>query len=268
MPRLLSAAVLIPPLLLWLFFAPAWLFTLIVALAAAVAASELVLASAAERSRLALALVAPASFAYVWSFTEAWHGTLPAILALFVSLLLTLHMGLGGRGRRTFDELALSCFAVLYVGGLLGYLVPLHAAPLGVRLVLLLFACVWIGDTLAFVGGKAWGRRALAPRLSPRKTVEGAMAGLAGSLLAAFLGKLTGAVPLPWGVLLSLAAVMGLAGQLGDLMESLVKRCFGVKDAGGLLPGHGGLLDRIDGLLLAAPASYFWLKFLERFLGM
>lgn len=120
-------------------------------------------------------------------------------------------------------------------------------------LVFLLVAIIWLGDTGAFYIGSRWGKHKLAPRISPKKSWEGAIAGFATSLIA------TGV----WSVcqldridlrLLALGAITAVAGQVGDLVESMFKREAGVKDSGSLLPGHGGLLDRMDSALFAAPA--------------
>ncbi len=125
--------------------------------------------------------------------------------------------------------------------------------------VLLLFALVitWIGDTAAFFVGRAVGKHALAPHLSPKKTWEGTLASFLGSLLVAAVFPRWLSAPLPH--LLAMAAVGNAAGQVGDLLESSYKRSAGVKDSGGLLPGHGGVLDRIDALILAIPVVwYYW----------
>jgi phosphatidate cytidylyltransferase len=123
--------------------------------------------------------------------------------------------------------------------------------------ILLLFAIVWIGDTAAYCGGRSLGRHLLAPKVSPKKTVEGAVAGLIGSVLAGTAG---GAwffhEPLPTMVWISL--VTAVAGQLGDLAESVLKRSAGVKDSSSIMPGHGGILDRLDSLFFATPIFY-WL---------
>src|SRR5262249_51590876 len=115
----------------------------------------------------------------------------------------------------------------------------------------------WVGDTAAYFVGRAIGRHPLAPHLSPKKTWEGAVASLLGSLLvgAAFWRSIYA----PLEVLLTMAGVGNLAGQVGDLLESAYKRSAGVKGSGGLLPGHGGVLDRIDALILAIPVVwYYW----------
>lgn len=124
-------------------------------------------------------------------------------------------------------------------------------APVGRSSVLLLFLCLWAGDTAAMVVGRAWGRHRLAPQISPGKTWEGASANLFVSVLGGWgLGVALG-FPALYGVLVGLAT--GVFGQLGDLAESAWKRRHGVKDSGWLLPGHGGVLDRFDSLLFATP---------------
>jgi phosphatidate cytidylyltransferase len=131
--------------------------------------------------------------------------------------------------------------------------------------------CVWSGDIAALYIGRAFGRRKLAPRLSPGKTVEGAIASVAASVLAALAvvlvsdaltarGNLTLHISQPLWQSLLLAVLLNLAAQAGDLLESAVKRGAGVKDSGTLLPGHGGILDRIDALLLAAPVLWYVLR--------
>lgn len=124
---------------------------------------------------------------------------------------------------------------------------------------LLLFALVitWAGDTLAYFVGRAIGKHPLAPHLSPKKTWEGSAASLVGSLVVGVIFTRWLSAPLPH--LLAMAAAGNIAGQIGDLLESAYKRSAGVKDSGGLLPGHGGILDRIDALILAIPVVwYYW----------
>jgi phosphatidate cytidylyltransferase len=124
---------------------------------------------------------------------------------------------------------------------------------------LLLFALVitWAGDTVAYFVGRAIGKHPLAAQLSPKKTWEGSLAGFAGSLIVAMAFTRWLNAPLPH--LLAMAGIGNIAGQAGDLLESAYKRSAGVKDSGGLLPGHGGVLDRIDALILAIPAVwYYW----------
>ena len=149
---------------------------------------------------------------------------------------------------------------VLYVAGPLSFAVALRGMPEGVRYILLACGIVWIGDTAAFYIGSRLGRRPLAPRLSPKKSVEGSVAGLVASMLASWMGTRALGMPVPFFSSLLLGAVIGGAGQLGDLVESGIKRAFHVKDTSCLIPGHGGMLDRIDSLLFALPVFYVWVR--------
>lgn len=171
---------------------------------------------------------------------------------------------------------ALTVFGALYLGGLLGFSVPLRASGEGRLAGTLLFflpvTVTWISDTAAYFGGRRFGRRKLAPRVSPNKTWAGAVSALAAgpaaaAAYAALLLPLAGdAYPgLPGGELAAVPALLlGLAvaaaAILGDLVESALKRECGAKDSSGLLPGHGGLLDRLDSLLWAIPVAHLYLQ--------
>lgn len=152
---------------------------------------------------------------------------------------------------------ARAAVAGLWIAGPMACLLAVHIAPrsgpwMG-SAALLVVLPVWAGDTAAIFAGRAWGRRKLAPAISPNKTLEGAAAGLVASVL---IGCVAG-----WALNLggpsfgaTAGALAGLFGQAGDLLESALKRAAGVKDSGGLFPGHGGVLDRLDSILLATPA--------------
>jgi phosphatidate cytidylyltransferase len=155
----------------------------------------------------------------------------------------------------------ISSSALLLVALPLTYSIRLHGVSLAGKW-LLLFALVitWIGDTAAYFVGRAMGRHPFAPHLSPKKTWEGAVAGFLGSLLAAWAMARWGRVNIAIVYVLGMAAAGNVAGQMGDLLESAYKRSAGVKDSGSLLPGHGGILDRIDALILTFPVVwYYWL---------
>jgi phosphatidate cytidylyltransferase len=149
----------------------------------------------------------------------------------------------------------ISSSALLLVAFPLSFAVRLH----GVARPLLLFALVitWAADTVAYFAGRAFGKHPLAPHISPKKTWEGSIAGLAGSLAVGYAFHFWLTIPL--GHLLAMAFVGNVAGQMGDLLESACKRSAGVKDSGGLLPGHGGILDRIDALILCIPVIWYYL---------
>jgi phosphatidate cytidylyltransferase len=152
----------------------------------------------------------------------------------------------------------ISSSALLLVAFPLSFAVRLHGLSAeGPRLLLFALVITWAGDTVAYFVGRAIGKHPLAPHLSPKKTWEGAIASVAGSLLVGYGFSWWLNAPVPH--LLAMAGVGNLAGQAGDLLESAYKRSAGVKDSGALLPGHGGILDRIDALILAIPAVwYYW----------
>ena len=155
----------------------------------------------------------------------------------------------------------ISSSALLLVALPLTYAVRLHGVSLAGKW-LLLFALVitWIGDTAAYFVGRAMGRHPFAPHLSPKKTWEGAVASFAGSLAVGWAMAHFAGVTIATVHVLGMAAAGNVAGQMGDLLESAYKRSAGVKDSGALLPGHGGILDRIDALILTFPVVwYYWL---------
>jgi len=155
----------------------------------------------------------------------------------------------------------ISCSGLLLVALPLTYAIRLHGISLAGKYILL-FALVitWIGDTAAYFVGRAIGQHPFAPHLSPKKTWEGAAASFVGSLLVAVAMAHWGQVNLGIFRVIGMAAAGNIAGQMGDLLESAYKRSAGVKDSGTLLPGHGGILDRIDALILTFPVVwYYWL---------
>jgi phosphatidate cytidylyltransferase len=147
---------------------------------------------------------------------------------------------------------------IIYVPLFLSYLLLIRNGRDGELWIFLLLIVVFIGDTGAYYVGSYLGRHKLCPAVSPNKTVEGALGGLFAGLGAGALYKLLLLPPLPWGLSLLCILFINIAGQMGDLFESELKRAAHVKDSGTLLPGHGGVLDRIDALLFAAPVAYIF----------
>jgi phosphatidate cytidylyltransferase len=181
---------------------------------------------------------------------------LGVLLVGFFSVYLVFGGGLEEKLRR----LGWSLLGAFYLGYLLPYWVLLFRLPNGRAWVFLILAVIMTGDTLAFFIGRSFGRRKLAPELSPGKTLEGAVGYLAGSVLAGwlvapFLTLESSAIEIA-----ALSLVLGLMGQIGDLFESWLKRAFAVKDSGALLPGHGGLLDRLDSLIFPAVVTTTYLQ--------
>jgi phosphatidate cytidylyltransferase len=159
----------------------------------------------------------------------------------------------------------------LYTGWLLGFFVllraesegPAAAAGAGRDYVMMLLILTWSYDTLAYLGGSFLGRRKLFTRISPSKTLEGTLIGLAGSTAAALISKSTFAGYFGWADAVLLGLLVGVAAQAGDLVESMFKRSARAKDSSSLIPGHGGLLDRCDSLLLTAPVFYLYIRALS-----
>ncbi|MCL6612175.1 MAG: phosphatidate cytidylyltransferase [Peptococcaceae bacterium] len=153
-------------------------------------------------------------------------------------------------------DVAAGLAGTLYVG-LFVYFYLIRTLDGGLTWVLIMLAGTWAGDTAAYFAGKKLGRRKLAPRLSPGKTVEGALGGLAGSVLGASLVNLL-FPSASFLMVVLLGLVVGVFGLMGDLFESSLKRSAGIKDAGGIIPGHGGILDRFDSMMFTAPAVYYF----------
>lgn len=162
------------------------------------------------------------------------------------------------------DRIIGTLLPVLYLGLTLGHLGGLLAVECvpdrerGEDLLIFALVAVYMGDSCAYYGGRMLGRHALSPNISPKKTWEGAVCGVAGAMAGSLLAPFWFFQELPWWHALALGFVLGVFGIFGDLVESFFKRAANVKDSGGLLPGHGGVLDRIDSLLLAAPVLYWY----------
>jgi phosphatidate cytidylyltransferase len=158
----------------------------------------------------------------------------------------------------TLPASGMSSSALFLIAFPFSYAVRVHGIPsYGPRLLLFALAIIWASDTVAYFVGRAIGKHPLAPHISPKKTWEGSIAGMFGSLLIAYAFHFWLPIHLPH--LLAMAALGNIAGQMGDLLESAYKRSAGVKDSGGLLPGHGGILDRIDALILCIPVIWYYL---------
>ncbi len=194
----------------------------------------------------------------VWWFANAAPG-LETMFFLFVLGIAAITLFTKRPMVEALPAAGISCSGLILVAFPLSFAVRLHGAGREGPL-LLLFALVitWVGDSAAYFAGRSIGKHPLAPHLSPKKTWEGTLASFIGSLAVALAFALFMAVTLPH--LLGMAAVGNVGGQVGDLLESAYKRSAGIKDSGSLLPGHGGVLDRIDALILAIPVVwYYWI---------
>jgi phosphatidate cytidylyltransferase len=196
---------------------------------------------------------------------DAAGGTLSVEASLLIFLFGCVLLGLITKRplHEVLPAIAIGSAALLFVVLPFSYIVRLdEIEPVGRQLVLFTLVLVWAGDMLAYFVGKSLGRVAMAPALSPQKTWEGAMGNVLASMIVAVLFARWMQTDVL--TLLVIAGVANIAGQAGDLIESAYKRGAAVKDSGGLLPGHGGMLDRIDSLILATPAVWILYQWLAR----
>lgn len=259
--RILSAVIILPPVIVFLLFASHELFTLLVCIA--------VLLSLHEYFRLLMMKQTPVGVWLSYTLGLALAGAAylegPALMApvlTFGMILLTATV-LWQTEADTPPFLALmsSLFGVLFIGWGLSHVVVLHRLEHGTMSTLLFCAVLWSGDILAMYVGRCLGRRPMVPAISPGKTWEGALGGMAGSLVVAVWGARLLSLPITMYQSLLFGLLLSCTAQIGDLAESLFKRYIGVKDSGNLIPGHGGVLDRLDSFFLAAPpAAYFLLS--------
>jgi phosphatidate cytidylyltransferase len=273
--RVLTAAVLMPLIVILVYWGPSLAVAVVAAAVALIALAEFFGLTAqmglhAFRNWTFICTVAlffaqrsagSVDIRHVASNYELIHGPRGILASADVMLVIFL-LGaalLGVASRKPLADvlpgISASAAGLLMIAWPFSYLARMDSRPrVGPVLVLFTLALVWAGDTLAYFVGKSMGRVRMAPALSPKKTWEGAVGNIIGSLIVGyFFARWQGGELAPW---LITAALANVAGQVGDLIESAYKRGAGVKDSGSLLPGHGGMLDRIDSLILAAPVVW------------
>ena len=259
--RLLTAGFVVPPLMWLLFWGPAYGFFLLVMLAAAITADELFRMT--HPSDLVARAVGIVTTLGVSASLYLW-GTNPKVLLtlLFVVPLLGLMVPLWRLG--DINSAALRTFAgvtgPLYIGGLLTALalVRRDAGAVGPHYVFMCLTFAWLADTGGYFFGRFLGKTKLYEAVSPKKTRAGFVGALVGAEVGGLLGHFFYLRSIPLAHVIPLALVCGALGQCGDLVESLLKRSTGIKDSGSIVPGHGGMLDRIDALIVVAPLVYLY----------
>jgi phosphatidate cytidylyltransferase len=260
--RFLTAATAGPAILVLLYLGQPWWFAVFVAVATLIGSFELFAMTHADDkvSQAVCTVFTVVVFGVLWQ----WTGNAKVLVAVLL-LLPFASMGLVlvrlGEMRTAALRVAAGAFGPLYLGGGLATLALLRrdGGADGPSFVLLTFMLSWFSDTGAYFAGRFLGKHKLYEAVSPKKTIEGAVGGLAAAILGGGVAAhflYLRSLPLVDGVVLSIVA--GALGQAGDLGESLLKRSVGVKDSGGIVPGHGGILDRVDALLVTGTLTYLY----------
>jgi phosphatidate cytidylyltransferase len=259
--RLLTALIVVPPFLLVIRFGPPYAVVILISIAAIMGLYEfyqMTLPKQGTGAKIgAIVLGAILCALFQWTPSGVIFLSLSVILLVifFGYALFSAELSL------LPSHLAITFLGIIYVPFLLSHIILINKLPQGVFWVLLLVATVWIGDTFALAFGSWIGRHKLSPRISPHKTIEGFFACFVGAILTVFICR--SLFRLEVGVADALMVATGIAffGQLGDLSESMIKRGAKVKDSGTVIPGHGGMLDRLDSFLFAAPFLYYYLVY-------
>ncbi len=257
--RVLTALVTIPALIWFILWSPTWMFQLLVLTATFIALREFA-AMGLDGIPYAATMTTVGGMAIALAMAQGQSGVLISaglVVCLVGTLLLTL--ALAEDMHESVSRAAIILLGALYAGMLLPHFIWLRALSQGPALTFFVVAVAMAGDVGGYFGGRAFGRIKLWPTVSPNKTVEGAAVSLTCSILA---GVIVNAVlltrPLPGWEVVVVSAVAGMLAQCGDLLESMIKRAFDADDSGWILPGHGGVLDRTDSLVLPVVFVYYY----------
>ncbi len=265
--RIISALVAIP-ILAWLIWYGSWPFLILIIAGILMGLFELY--NMPKVKGLRILRITGMVCSVLLALCAYWGNIYYLNTLLTASVLMLLAMQLfGKRPLETITNLSYTILGLVYVGWLLSHQLLLRKVLFGREYILLLFWITWFGDTGAYALGTTLGRHKLIPRVSPKKSIEGAIGGLLFSMASAllayflleespFLGKWLSSPGLSLVHYLILGLILGIVGQFGDLCESLLKRGAEIKDAGGIIPGHGGLLDVMDSLLFTSPVMYYY----------
>jgi phosphatidate cytidylyltransferase len=270
MKRILTALVALPILLYTVWSQIPYFFVALATVAALLALGEFYLLAAKVGGRAHAVPGYAAGLLVMTCFVADTPAAIAGVMAALAIVSLTIEMATAKELDKSLGAVAATLMGVIYVVVLAGYLVGVRMIPdgltpspvphLAAKLLTMFFAMVMLTDTGAFYAGRSLGRHKLAPRISPGKTIEGAVGGFLTAMLVGPLCHYTFFPEIPLGQALLLGAALGLVGQVGDLAESMLKRGAQVKDSSNLLPGHGGMLDRVDSLLFCAPLLYYYAR--------
>ncbi|MBI5887330.1 MAG: phosphatidate cytidylyltransferase [Deltaproteobacteria bacterium] len=266
MKRVITALFLVPAVVfIVLYTAAIWLLLSVILITLIALAEYNRLSAVKPGDRLSDFLVLLFGAATPILFFAGASSYVPALAMMAAFAFFALGMIRSSEFKAVFLNTAVRTFGVIYIALPFSYFILLRGMENGGRWILLLFTVIWANDTFAMLAGKTIGKHKLSPMISPGKTVEGAVGGLVGGGVAALLYNNFLSMGLGPGSILLLAAVIGIVGIFGDLFESVIKRAAGEKDSGTIIPGHGGMLDRVDSLVFAVPLLYYYLT-IGRFL--
>ncbi|MGH7898515.1 MAG: phosphatidate cytidylyltransferase [Candidatus Binatia bacterium] len=268
LPARLATAAIAIPILLWLIFrAPFAAYSGVVLLFTLLALIEYFSMAFSEDTALqALGIVSGALVAFGMGNNPGESASIfSAGLITVVTIGLIVSLFAPGEPRQAISNLGQMVLGVVYAGAFLPHFIWLRVQPAdeGPAWVTFVLAVAMGGDSGGYFAGRLVGKRLLMPSVSPKKTVEGSLGAIAASLVAAAGVKILLLPTITWKEILVLAFVVSLLAQLGDLCESLLKRAYGAKDSGWLLPGHGGILDRADSLVFPIALVYYYVNFLR-----
>ncbi len=254
------------PFLIFLVYKGGVLFTILISIAGLVALWEYyrIVFNGEDKpiSNIILLWGYGINFAIIWSTFLVGPNLSLSVIGLNLIVVALISLFQFKTDQTVLDVVIKQLQGIIYIPVLLSFLVLIREGSSGMIWVFVLLAVIFAGDTGAYYVGSYLGRHKLSPAVSPGKTIEGSIGGLAVNLVLGGVGKYFFLSGLPWGLSLLFFLTVGIAGQVGDLFESELKRSSGIKDSGGILPGHGGILDRIDALLFASPVAYIFIRFI------
>ena len=260
--KIWTGIIIVPPLILLILWGPPWVLSLMVLIATLLGLREFYGLSLPHSKRIER-LVGIGS-GLILTALLSWGNmkTTPLFLVFLLLILTVLFMASSQDLAMTTLRIGISLFGILYIGFLLSHVSMIRNLAHGKQWALFLILTVWAGDISAYSVGSLLGRHKLYPKISPKKTYEGLVGAIIGSIVMALAFASLFLPQIEKGVSILLAIGIGIFGQLGDFTESMLKRSAQVKDSGNLIPGHGGMLDRVDSFLFSAPFLYYSLIYL------
>lgn len=260
--KVTTGALIIPPVILLIAMGPAWVLSLMVLLATFLGLREFYNLALPQSKKIERFIGIGLGLVLSVIISLGDPRSAPPFLVLLLLGLSILFMVTSQDLTSAISKVGISLFGILYIGFLLPHLILIRTGVEGRQWVLFLILTVWTGDISALFCGSYLGRHKLYPKISPKKTYEGLAGAIAGSILVATAFGLLFIPHLGRGVCILLAVTIGILGQSGDFVESMLKRSAQVKDSGGFIPGHGGMLDRLDSFLFSAPFLHYSLLYL------